>query len=71
MNLQERYDELWNIVDTLGYLADDIEEKYYKDAINEIRFEAQDEMEEVGKLLQKEEEEAEKEMQAEFDKQRL
>ena len=71
MNLQERYDELWNIVDTLGYLADDIEEKYYKDAINEIRFEAQDEMEEIGKLLQKEEEEAEKEMQAEFDKQRL
>ena len=71
MNLQERYDELWNIVDTLGYLADDIEEKYYKDAINEIRFEAQDEMETIGEILQKEQEEAEKEMQAEFDKQRL
>lgn len=54
MDYQDRYDELDNIVRTLDILADDISDKYYIDLINDIKFEAENELEEVSERLEKE-----------------
>lgn len=54
MDLQDRYDELDNIVRTLDILVDDINDKYYIDLINDIKFEAENELEEVAEKLQEE-----------------
>ena len=40
MDLQERFDELDNIVRTLDSLINDIKDKEYIDMLNEIKFEA-------------------------------
>ena len=56
MDLQGRYDELDNIVSSIDLLADEISDKYYKDALNEIKFEAQNELEEVEEQLEAEQE---------------
>ena len=65
MDTQDRYDELDNIVRTLDILADDINDKYYIDLINDIKFEAENELEEVSEKL--EEEQRREEMQQERD----
>ena len=54
MDYQDRYDELDNIVRTLDILVDDINDKYYIDLINDIKFEAENELEEVAEKLKKE-----------------
>ncbi len=54
MDYQDRYDELDNIVRTLDILVDDINDKYYIDLINDIKFEAENELEEVAEKLQEE-----------------
>ena len=54
MNTQDRYDELDNIVRTLDILVDDINDKYYIYLINDIKFEAENELEEVSEKLEKE-----------------
>lgn len=54
MNTQDRYDELDNIVRTLDILVDDINDKYYIDLINDIKFEAENELEEVSEKLAEE-----------------
>lgn len=54
MDTQDRYDELDNIVRTLDILVDDINDKYYIDLINDIKFEAENELEEVAEKLQEE-----------------
>ena len=55
MDTQDRYDELDNIVRTLDILADDINDKYYIDLINDIKFEAENELQEVSEKLVKQE----------------
>lgn len=65
MDYQNRYDELDNIVRTLDILADDINDKYYVDLINDIKFEAENELQEVAEKL--EEEQRREEMQQERD----
>ena len=65
MDYQDRYDELDNIVRTLDILVDDINDKYYIDLINDIKFEAENELEEVAEKL--EEEQKREEMQQERD----
>ena len=65
MDYQDRYDELDNIVRTLDILVDDINDKYYIDLINDIKFEAENELEEVAEKLQ--EEQRREEMQQEKD----
>lgn len=65
MDYQNRYDELDNIVRTLDILADDTNDKYYVDLINDIKFEAENELQEVAEKL--EEEQRREEMQQERD----
>lgn len=71
MNYQERYDELDNIVSSIDVLVDDIRDKYYIDMLNEIKFEAQNEKEEVEERLQEEYDRQEKEMNYEYERGRL
>lgn len=54
MDYQDRYDELDNIVRTLDILADETNDKYYVALINDIKFEAENELEEVAEKLDEE-----------------
>lgn len=68
MDYQDRYDELDNIIRTLDILVDDTNDKYYIDLINDIKFEAENELEEVAEKL--EEERDREEMQQEYEYER-
>lgn len=58
MNLQEKYDELDNIINTLDVLVDETKDKYFIDLLNEIKYEAQEQLTEVERdLIEKEEKE--------------
>jgi len=52
MDYQDKYDELDNIVNTLSLLIDEISDKNYIDQLNEIVFEANNELREVEDKLQ-------------------
>ena len=69
--MRDRYDELENIVQTLGLLVDEISDKYYIDMINQLRFEAQEQLEEVEEKLYEEEQEEQRELEYEFNRGRL
>ena len=71
MDLQNQYDELYNIVTTLDCLADETENKYYKDMINSLKYEAEDEMKEVEEALYKQELTEQKELEYEYNKERI
>lgn len=71
MNYQDRYDELENIVNTLEMLVDEITDKYYIDMLNQLRFEAQDELEEVSERLYEEENSEQRELENEFNRGRF
>ena len=71
MNLQERYDELDNIVSSIDVLVDEISDKNYIDMLNEIKFEAQNELEEVEERLQEEYDKEEKQMNYEYERSKL
>lgn len=71
MNLQERYDELDKIVSSIDVLVDEISDKYYIDMLNEIKFEAQNELEEVEERLQEEYDKEEKQMNYEYERSKL
>lgn len=71
MDNQERYDELDNIVRSIDVIVDEITDKYYIDMLNEIKFEAQNELEEIQEKLQEEYEEEEREMNQQFERSRL
>ena len=63
MDLQEKYDELDNIISTLNVLVEEIEDKDYIEQLREIKYQAENEMEKVEKELQemRDREEAEQE----------
>lgn len=66
-DLRDRYDELENIVETLEDLSNDI--KYNKDImeqLDEIRFDTEKEMEELGHILEKLEDAENKELEFEY-----
>lgn len=71
MDLQERYDELDTIIMSLDSLIDDINDKYYIEMLKELKFEAQNELEEVKEELQKEYGEEERQMNYDFERSRL
>lgn len=71
MDYQERYDELDNIIRTLDNLVDDITDKNYIDMLNEIKFEAEDELEKVEEILYRQEQEDQEELENEFNRGRL
>ena len=68
MDYQDRYDELDNIVRTLDILADDINDKYYIDLINDIKIEAENELEEVAEKLEGEQKREEMQMNYEYER---
>ena len=68
MDTQDRYDELDNIVRTLDILADDINDKYYIDLINDIKFEAENELQEVSEKLEEEQRREERQQEYEFER---
>lgn len=68
MDYQDRYDELDNIVRTLDILVDEITDKDYIDRLNEIKFDAQNELEEASEKL--EEEYKKEEIQREYEYER-
>jgi len=71
MNNQDRYDELDNIVSSLNILIDEITDKDYIDMLNEIKYQAQDELEELEEILQEEQWQEERQMNYDFERSRL
>ena len=67
-NYQDKYDELDNIISSIDILVDEISDKDYIDRLNEIKFDAQNEKEEVGEKLEKEREEEEKQQALEYER---
>ena len=68
MDYQDRYDELDNIVRTLDILVDDINDKYYIDLINDIKYEAENELEEVAEKLEEEQKREERQLEYEYER---
>ncbi len=66
MDYQDRYDELDNIISSIDILVDEISDKDYIDRLNEIKFDAQNEIEEVEEKLEKEREEEENQLEKEY-----
>lgn len=59
MELQDRYDELENLISSLNSLMDELTDKNYIEQLELIKFEAQNEFEEVSEQLQKQKEQEE------------
>ena len=53
MELQDRYDELDNLISSLNSLMDELTDKNYIEQLELIKFEAQNEFEDVSEQLQK------------------
>lgn len=68
MENQDKYDELENIVNTIDLLIDEISDKYYIDYLNEIKFEAQNELDEVSEQLEEEQEREDREMNYQYER---
>ena len=71
MDLQQRYDELDEIVSSINLLVDNITDNDYIDMLNEIKYQAQVELEEVEEKLQEEYNQEERQMNKEFERSRL
>lgn len=68
MDYQNRYDELDNIVRTLDMLVEDLNDKYYIDWINDIKYEAENELAEVSEKLEEEQRREEIQMNYEYER---
>lgn len=68
MDYQDRYDELDNIVRTLDMLVEDLNDKYYIDWINDIKYEAENELAEVSEKLEEEQRREEIQMNYEYER---
>lgn len=66
MNLQDRYDELDLIIREIDYILDEITDKNYKEQLELIKFDAQDELEELEPKLQEMYEKEEKQQGSEY-----
>jgi hypothetical protein len=71
MDLQERFDELDNIVSTLRVLRDEITDKDYIEQLDLIKYQAMDEMEEINNQLEEEYDREQKEMDRQFIMERI
>ena len=60
MDLQRKYDELDEIVSSINLLIDEIDDQDYIDDLNEIKYRAQDELEEVQEKILEENEREER-----------
>lgn len=66
MDLQDKYDELDNLISTLNVLIDDLTDRNYIDQLELIKFEAQNEFDEVSEQLDELREQEEKEQEREY-----
>lgn len=66
MELQDRYDELDNIENTLSDLIDSISDTDYIEPLRELMYKAQSQKEEVGERLQKQYDREEAEQEREY-----
>lgn len=66
--LRNKYDELDNIISSLNSLMDDLTDKNYIEQLELIKFEAQNELDEIEPQIQKLEEEEEREMNREYER---
>jgi len=71
MDLQERYDELDNIVSTLDSLISEINDESYIEDLQYIKYQAENERDEVETNLQKEQDKELKEMNRQYIESRL
>ncbi len=71
MDIYDRHGELEEIVDTLDSLADDVTDKYYKDMINDLKYEVQTDLDEVDKEISKLEKKELEEENRQFERSRL
>lgn len=65
MDYQDRYDELDNLIRNLDVIVDELTDKDYVDKLNEIKYEAQNEKDEISEILEDEIKRGER--QQEFD----
>lgn len=66
MDLQDRYDELYNLISSLDSLMNELTDKNYIEQLELIKFEAQNEFEEVSEHLQKQREQEERQEEKEY-----
>lgn len=66
MNYQERYDELDNIVSSINILIDEISDKNYIEQLELIKYEAQNELDEVAEKLQEEQNREERQREKKY-----
>ena len=71
MELQDRYDELDNIILGIDDIVENVKDKYYIDMLNDLKFEAQTEQEEIEERLRKEYQKEEYQMNYEFERSRI
>lgn len=71
MDLYDEQSELYDIVTTLDRLQDDVKNQYYKDVFNEIKYEAQTQLDEVEDAIYKQERTEELELEREYNNQRI
>lgn len=68
MELQDRYDELDNLIGSLNSLIDELTDKNYIEQLELIKYEAQNEFEEVSKQLSAEQEKEYAEMNYQYER---
>lgn len=68
MELQDRYDELDNLISSLNSLMDDLTDKNYIEQLELIQFEAQNEFEEVSEQLSAKQEREYAEMNYQYER---
>lgn len=68
MDLQREYDEKENIVQSIDILIDEITDKDYIEQLKLIKYQAQNEMEEMEPRLQEEQDKEEREMFIDYEK---
>ena len=66
MDYQSRYDELDEIVNSIDFLVDKITDKDYIERLNEIKYDAQNELDEVSDKLQEEYDREERQRDKEY-----
>lgn len=66
MDLQERFDELDNIVSTLRVLRDEITDKDYIEQLDLIKYQAMNEMDEINNQLEEEYDREQREMDRQY-----
>ena len=69
--LQERYDELNNIITNLGKLIDDITDEDYISELKETKSRAEDDLKEVEEKLEEENNQDKKQLEKEYWESRL